>query len=61
MSNVVDILLDCRLFTAVPPRSFERLVTMARVCKFKKGQVIFRNREEWPGIPVVGEGTISEA
>ena len=57
-SSVVDILADCRLFTAVPAKSFQRLVTMARLCKFKKGQVIFREREECPGVYVVGKGMV---
>jgi CRP/FNR family transcriptional regulator len=58
MTSVVDILADCRLFTAVPPKSFQRLATMARLCKFKKGQTIFREREDCPGVYIVGKGMV---
>jgi len=58
MTSVVEILTDCRLFTAVPARSFQRLVTMARLAKFRKGQTIFRENEECPGVYVVGKGMV---
>jgi CRP/FNR family transcriptional regulator, dissimilatory nitrate respiration regulator len=58
MTSVVDILTDCRLFTAVPPRSFQRLVAIARLAKFRKGQVIFRENDECPGVYVVGKGMV---
>lgn len=34
--NVADILHDCKLFHEVQPPSFARLVTMARICRFRK-------------------------
>ena len=58
MSDVVDNLSNCRLFTAVPPQCFQRLVTTARLCKFKKGQAIFREKEDCPGMYVVGKGMV---
>ncbi len=58
MTSVVEILSDCRLFTAVPARSFQRLVAMARLAKFRKGQTIFRENEECPGVYVVGKGMV---
>jgi CRP/FNR family transcriptional regulator len=56
--NVVDILSDCQLFSEVPERSFQRLAAMARLCKFRKGQVIFRDEENCPGVYVVGKGMV---
>jgi hypothetical protein len=41
MSNVVDILSDCRLFTAVPSKSFQRLVTPG--CESQAHAFIFRS------------------
>ncbi len=58
MTSVVEILTDCRLFTAVPARSFQRLVAIARLAKFRKGQMIFRENEECPGVYVVGKGMV---
>ena len=58
MSSVIDILTDCRLFEAVPAKSFQRLVAMARLCKFKKGQTIFRENDDCPGVYVVGKGMV---
>ena len=58
MLNVVDILSDCRLFSAVPPRSFQRLAAMARLCKFRKGHLIFNDNDPCPGVYVVGKGMV---
>ena len=56
--GVIDILQDCRLFSRVPARSFARLVAMGRLCKFRKGQVIFRDGDPCPGMYVVGKGLV---
>ena len=56
MSNVVDILSGCRLFAAVPPKSIQRLAIIARPCKFKKRQTIFREKEDCPG--GIAQGTM---
>jgi CRP/FNR family transcriptional regulator, dissimilatory nitrate respiration regulator len=56
--NIIDILHDCKLFAHVPDEGFRRLATMARICNFRKGQLIFRENEECPGVYVVGSGQI---
>ena len=56
--NVIDILHCCRLFSEVPPSAFQRLVAIARLCKFRRGQLIFRENEECPGVYVVGSGQV---
>ena len=56
--NVAEILDGCRLFSAVEPAGFQRLVTIARLAKFRKGQVIFREGQECPGVYVVGSGLV---
>jgi len=56
--NVAEILQGCRLFSKVQERGFQRLVVMARLCRFDKGQVIFREGEQCPGVFVVGSGLI---
>ena len=58
MLNVVNILEECSLFSAVPPESFRRLATMARLVKFRKGQPIFHDCDECPGVFVVGKGMV---
>jgi len=58
MLNVIDVLSECQLFSAVPPESFKRLVAMARLCKFRKGQNIFREDAPCPGVYVVGKGMV---
>ena len=57
-ANVADILHQCRLFTEVLPSGFARLVTMARICRFDKGHLVFRERDECPGVYVVGSGLV---
>jgi CRP/FNR family transcriptional regulator len=58
MLNIVEILSECRLFSAVPPRSFQRLAAMARLCKFRKGQPIFAENDPCPGVYIVGKGMV---
>ncbi len=56
--DVVDILQSCVFFEKMPERSFKRLATMAQLRHFRKGQKIFREGDECPGVYVVGAGTI---
>jgi CRP/FNR family transcriptional regulator, dissimilatory nitrate respiration regulator len=56
--NVADILHDCQLFSDVQARGFARLVTMARLCKFRKGQIVFREAGPCPGVYIVGRGMV---
>jgi CRP-like cAMP-binding protein len=56
--NVVDVLHDCKLFAQVPQTEFRRLVTMARICHFRKGQLVFREDDPCPGVYVVGTGMV---
>jgi CRP-like cAMP-binding protein len=56
--NVAEILDGCRLFSAVQPESFQRLVTIARLVKYRKGQPIFREGQPCPGVYVVGSGLV---
>jgi len=56
--TVADILHDCKLFSRVEARGFQRLVVMARLCKFDKSRVIFRQGDECPGVYVVGTGLV---
>jgi CRP/FNR family transcriptional regulator, dissimilatory nitrate respiration regulator len=56
--NVIDILHDCDLFSAVEAAGFRRLATIARLVNFRKGQVIFRENDPCPGVFVVGQGLV---
>ena len=56
--NVVDILHRCPLFSEVPAAGFQRLAAIARLCHFRKGQVVFRENEPCPGVFVLGQGLV---
>lgn len=56
--GVADVLHDCRLFARVPPEGFQRLVVIARLCKFRKEEPIFRQGDPCPGVYVVGNGLV---
>lgn len=56
--NVIDILQNCQFFAAVQPAGFQRLVTIARMVKFPKGETIFRQGQECPGMYIVGQGLV---
>ncbi len=58
MLNIIDILHECKLFSALPPQGFQRLAVLARLCKFKKGQIIFREGDACPGVYIVGRGMV---
>lgn len=57
-ANVVDILQACRLFAQVGARGFQRLCAMARLRRFQRGELIFRQSHPCPGVYVVGEGLV---
>jgi len=56
--NVVTILSDCQLFAGLSQSSFNRLVTIAQIRRLDKGQLIFRQGDECPGVYVVGAGLV---
>jgi CRP/FNR family transcriptional regulator len=56
--NIIDILQACRLFSQVQISGFQRLVTIARLVRFDKGDPIFREGDEPPGVYVVGDGMV---
>lgn len=56
--NVPDILNQCPLFVQIDPAGFAQLVAIARIAKFRKGQVIFRQGDPCPGVYVVGQGSV---
>ena len=56
--NVAEILHGCRLFSGVNALGFQRLATIARICRFEKGQIVFRDGQECPGVYVVGSGLV---
>lgn len=56
--NVVDILHECKLFSAVPAPSFQRLVAIAQLRHFPKGHLVFREDDACPGVFVVGQGMV---
>lgn len=56
--NVAEILQGCRLFSKVDARGFQRLATIARICRFDKGEMVFREGEECPGVYVLGSGLV---
>jgi CRP-like cAMP-binding protein len=56
--DVAEILHGCQLFSAVEPAGFQRLVVIARLASFRKGEVIFREGQECHGAYVVGSGLV---
>jgi CRP/FNR family transcriptional regulator len=56
--NVIDVLHQCELFSELKAAGFQRLATIARLCYFRKEQLIFRENEPCPGVFVVGQGQV---
>ncbi len=57
-ANVITILSECPLFAGIPEAAFAHLVAMARLCRYAKGQMIFREGDDCPGVYVVGSGLV---
>ncbi|MGQ9505402.1 MAG: Crp/Fnr family transcriptional regulator [Thermogutta sp.] len=56
--NVIDILENCPLFAQVNDEGFRRLFAVARLTRFRKGQMIFQQGQACPGMYVVGSGLV---
>ena len=56
--SVADILHGCELFSCVEPPGFARLVAIARLCRFRRGELIFREGDACPGVYVLGSGQV---
>jgi CRP/FNR family transcriptional regulator, dissimilatory nitrate respiration regulator len=56
--NVAEILDQCRLFRRIQPEGFAQLVAIARIVRLEKDEQIFRERDECPGVYVVGTGLV---
>jgi CRP/FNR family transcriptional regulator, dissimilatory nitrate respiration regulator len=56
--TVEDILSRCELFSQLHPSRRQRLADDARICKFEKGRLIFRQGDPCPGVFVVGAGMV---
>ncbi len=57
-SSVIEILESCPWLRALEGPPFARLISIARLVKFRKGQHIFRQGEPCPGMYVVGNGSV---
>jgi len=56
--NIVDVLHACPLFSEVPEAGFGRLAAIGVLRRFRKGERIFREGEDCPGVYVVGKGLV---
>jgi len=57
-SDAVTIIRNCGLFCGLSDASSEKIAKIARIVRFKRGQMIFRDGDLCPGIYVVGKGAI---
>jgi len=48
--NIIEILQSCPLFTEVSGDSFGRLAAIGRICRFRKGETVFRENDAPPGV-----------
>ena len=51
-----EIIRDCGLFCGLSEASLAKITDIARIVRFKRGHLIFRDGDDCPGIYVVGEG-----
>jgi CRP/FNR family transcriptional regulator, dissimilatory nitrate respiration regulator len=53
-----NILTSCRFFSQVRGDSLDRLISMARVKRYSRGTVVFRQGEPCPGVFILGTGLV---
>ena len=56
--SIRDILTSCQFFSGVRGASLDRLLSMARLKHYAKGELVFRQDDPCPGVFVVGSGSI---
>ncbi len=56
--QLVTILQECPFFSRLDERRFARLFAMSRLVRFRKGQMVFRQGQDCPGIFIVGTGLV---
>lgn len=56
--TTTEIIRGCSLFCGLSEASLAKITGIARVVRFKRGQIIFREGDQCPGIYVVGEGAV---
>jgi CRP-like cAMP-binding protein len=56
--KVRDILTGSRFFAEVRGESLDRLVGMARLKRYARGELVFRQDDPCPGVFVVGSGSV---
>jgi CRP/FNR family transcriptional regulator len=56
--TVKEILGNCHFFSQVRPEGFPKLAAIGVLRRFQKGQRIFREQEECPGMYIVGRGLV---
>jgi CRP/FNR family transcriptional regulator len=56
--SIEEILSRSQLFAQVDEERRQRLVHLGQLCRFEKGQTIFRQGDRCPGVYVVGSGMV---
>jgi CRP-like cAMP-binding protein len=56
--TVEEILSRCQLFAQLHPSRRQELSAISRLCKFDKGQSVFRQGDPCPGVYAVGSGMV---
>jgi CRP/FNR family transcriptional regulator len=56
--DTAEVLAGCSFFSGIDARSRQRLLRMAQVREYRKGEVIFREGDPVPGVFIVGEGMV---
>jgi CRP/FNR family transcriptional regulator len=56
--SVKGIIRKCRLFRKLTEKSLDLVCSRARLARFKKGTLIFRQGDECPGLYCVGSGVV---
>ena len=56
--TAVEIMRRCGLFCGLTDGSFKKIAEIARIVRYKRGRMIFREGDPCPGIFVVGEGAV---
>jgi CRP/FNR family transcriptional regulator len=57
-TDIPDIVANCRFLGGLSAAAREKIVSIGRIKRYKKGEIVFRQGQPCPGVFIVGQGSV---